>query len=157
MRVGTNESVEPRESGTPGARLDYPFHPAVRRAAHRHLRWDHHSYGLVNTPPSGSQSVGEGSQALPFQALWNISLLVPRPKMSRRLGPQETAAGGLLNTPPTGSQSVGEGSQAPFQALWNISLLVPRPKMSRRLGPQETAAGGLLNTPPSGSQSVGEG
>src|SRR6266436_6392119 len=78
--------------------------------------------------------------------------------MSRRLGPQDTAAGGLLKVPPRGSQSVSEGPHlVPSHHLWNMSLLTPRPKMSRRLGPQDTAAGGLLKVPPRGSQSVGEG
>src|SRR6266478_4914217 len=78
--------------------------------------------------------------------------------MSRRLGPQDTAAGGLLKVPPRGSQSVSEGPQlVPSHHLWNMSLLTPRPKMSRRLGPQDTAAGGLLKMPPRGSQSVSEG
>src|SRR6266436_1741304 len=78
--------------------------------------------------------------------------------MSRRLGPQDTAAGGLLKMPPRGPQSVSEGPRlVPSHHLWTMSLLTPRPKMSRRLGPQDTAAGGLLKMPPRGSQSVSEG
>src|SRR2546425_5550470 len=86
-------------------------------------------------------------------------------KMSRRLGPQDTAAGGLLKMPPRGSQSVSEGPQlVPSGAvqvgshhLWNMSLLTPRPKMSRRLGAQDTAAGGALEVAPGGSPFVREG
>src|SRR5260221_9460886 len=96
---------------------------------------------MLKAPPIGSKSVGDGSHWLPSQALWNIWLSVPRPKMSRRSAPQETAAGGLLNLPPSGSQSVGDGSHwLPSQALWNIWLSVPRPKMSRRLTPQVATA-----------------
>src|SRR5947209_7703589 len=122
--------------------------------------------GLLKMPPRGSQDRKGGVQGKRSGAvqvgsnhLWNMSLLTPRPKMSRRLGPQDTAAGGLLKMPPRGSQSVSEGPQlVPFGAvqvgshhLWNMSLLTPRPKMSRRLGPQDTAAGGLLKMPPRGS------
>src|SRR5690242_8752854 len=97
-----------------------------------------------------------------------MMLSAPTAKMSRRLGPQDTAAGGPLNVPPSDSQSVCEGPQrVPSHHLWNIVMggfsrvvTPPTAKMSRRLGPQDTAAGGPLKTmgwPPSDSQSVCEG
>src|SRR6516164_1775419 len=88
--------------------------------------------------------------------------------MSRRLGPQDTAAGGPLKVPPSDSQSVCEGPQrVPSHHLWNMVMggfwrlvSTPTAKMSRWLGPQDTAAGGPLKTmgcPPSDSHSNCEG
>lgn len=49
--------------------------------------------------------VSHSDQSVPSQALCHIAPSVPRPKTSRRVGPQDTAASAPLNWPPSFSQS----------------------------------------------------
>src|SRR2546430_10610688 len=115
--------------------------PTLRLQPHR----PRSACGLLKAPPRGSQLDG-GSQVVPFQALWNISPLVHRPKTSRRLLPQEATAGGLQAAARMGSLTDAGVQACAFQVLWNISPLVPRPKTSRRLLPQEATAVALRST-----------
>src|SRR5579862_4434119 len=95
-------------------------------------------------PPRLSQSCHE-----PSHHLCQSALSVPFTKISRRLGPQEAAAGPEVRIPPRLSQLCQE---KPSHHLCQSALSVPRTKTSMRLNPQETAAGPELRIPPRLSQ-----
>src|SRR5438874_8841524 len=80
-----------------------------------------------------------------------MALSVPRPKVSSRFGPHDTALGLLENAPPIPSQELlPDDHCAPFQALCCMLRSAPNPKMSKRFGPHDVAAKELkpTNTPP---------
>ena len=68
-------------------------------------------HGPRKMPPSGVQPLSVGSQLLPFHVLWYMLRSKPSPKISSRLGLQETTVGALVKSPPSACQPVSEGYQ----------------------------------------------